>query len=152
MKRVDDFRLIFGKHELVPIMLGGMGVDISTADLALEVARLGGVGHISDAMVPTVSDRRFKTHFVRDKLKQYKYNVANVDKSEVQFDLGLLDEASRNHVGKTMEAKRGPGMVFVNCMEKLTMNAPRETLRVRLKAALDVGIDGITLSAGLHLG
>ena len=137
MKRVDDFRLIFGKHELVPIMLGGMGVDISTADLA---------------MVPTVSDRRFKTHFVRDKLKQYKYNVANVDKSEVQFDLGLLDEASRNHVGKTMEAKRGPGMVFVNCMEKLTMNAPRETLRVRLKAALDVGIDGITLSAGLHLG
>jgi nitronate monooxygenase len=43
-------------------------------------------------------------------------------------------------------------MVFVNCMEKLTMNAPRETLRVRLSAALDAGIDGITLSAGLHLG
>jgi Co/Zn/Cd efflux system component len=37
-------------------------------------------------------------------------------------------------------------------MEKLTMNAPRETLRVRLSAALDAGIDGITLSAGLHLG
>jgi nitronate monooxygenase len=152
MKRVDDFRLKFGKHELVPIMIGGMGVDISTADLALEVARLGGVGHISDAMVPTVSDRRFKTHFVRDKLKLYKHNVANADKSVVQFDLGLLEEATRNHVGKTMEAKRGPGMVFVNCMEKLTMNAPRETLRVRLKAALDVGVEGITLSAGLHLG
>ncbi len=152
MKRVDDFRLKFGQHELVPLMIGGMGVDISTADLALEVARLGGVGHISDAMVPTVSDRRFKTHFVRDKLKQYKFNVANSDKSVVQFDLGLLEEASRLHVGKTMEAKRGPGMVFVNCMEKLTMNAPRETLRVRLKAALDAGVDGITLSAGLHLG
>lgn len=152
MKRVDDFRLKFGKHELVPIMIGGMGVDISTADLALEVARLGGVGHISDAMVPTVADRRFKTHFVRDKLKQYKFNVANADKSVVQFDLGLLEEASRMHVGKTMEAKRGPGMVFVNCMEKLTMNAPRETLRVRLRAALDAGVDGITLSAGLHLG
>ena len=152
MKRVDDFRLRFGKHELVPIMIGGMGVDISTAELALEAARLGGVGHISDAMVPTVSDRRFKTHFTRDKLKLYKHNVANSDKSVVQFDLGLLDEATRNHVGKTMEAKRGPGMIFVNCMEKLTMNAPRETLRVRLKAALDCGIDGITLSAGLHLG
>ena len=37
MKRVDDFRLRFGKQELVPIMIGGMGVDISTADLALEV-------------------------------------------------------------------------------------------------------------------
>ena len=52
----------------------------------------------------------------------------------------------------TMEAKRGDGMIFINCMEKLTMNAPRDTLRMRLSAALDAGIDGITLSAGLHLG
>jgi NAD(P)H-dependent flavin oxidoreductase YrpB (nitropropane dioxygenase family) len=51
-----------------------------------------------------------------------------------------------------MDAKRGDGMIFINCMEKLTMNAPRETLRMRLSAALDAGIDGITLSAGLHLG
>jgi nitronate monooxygenase len=43
-------------------------------------------------------------------------------------------------------------MIFVNCMEKLTMNSPRETLRVRMNAALDAGIDGITLAAGLHLG
>lgn len=152
MKRVDDFRLRFGKQELVPIMVGGMGVDISTAELSLEVARLGGVGHISDAMVPTVSDRRFNTKYVKNKLAQYKFNVANPDKSVVQFDLGLLAEATAMHVGKTMEAKRGPGLIFINCMEKLTMNAPKETLRVRLKAALDAGIDGITLAAGLHLG
>jgi NAD(P)H-dependent flavin oxidoreductase YrpB (nitropropane dioxygenase family) len=43
-------------------------------------------------------------------------------------------------------------MVFVNCMEKLTMNGPKETLQVRLNSSLDAGIDGITLSAGLHLG
>lgn len=152
MKCVNDFRLRFGKQELVPIIIGGMGVDISTADLALEAARLGGIGHISDAMIQTVSDRRFKTHFVKDKLKLYKYNVANPDKSEVHFDLGWLAEATRLHVGKTMEAKRGEGLIFINCMEKLTMNAPRDTLRVRLSAALDAGIDGITLSAGLHLG
>ena len=152
MRRVDDFRLRFGKRELVPIVCGGMGVDISAADLALEVARLGGIGHISDAMVPTVSDRRFRTHFVKEKAKLYKYNAANSDKSAVQFDLGRLAEATHMHVGRTMEAKRGDGMIFVNCMEKLTMNAPRETLRVRLTAALDAGIDGITLSAGLHLG
>jgi len=152
MRRVDDFRLRFGKQELVPIMVGGMGVDISTAELALEAARLGGIGHISDAMVNTVSDRRFQTHFVKDKTKFYKYNVANTDKSKVQFDLGQLAEATHNHVGRTMEAKRGAGLIFVNCMEKLTMNAPRETLRVRLSAALDAGVDGITLSAGLHLG
>jgi hypothetical protein len=58
MKRVDDFRLRFGNEEYVPIMIGGMGVDISTSELALEAARLGGIGHISDAMVEDVSDRR----------------------------------------------------------------------------------------------
>ena len=152
MKCVDDFRLKFGKTELVPIVIGGMGVDISSAELALEAARLGGIGHISDAMVPTVSDRRFNTDFVKEKAKLYKYNVANTDKSTVIFDLGRLAEATHMHVGQTMEAKRGEGLIFINCMEKLSMNAPRDTLRVRLSAALDAGIDGITLSAGLHLG
>ena len=152
MKCVDDFRLRFGSRELVPIMSGGMGVDISTAELALEVARLGGIGHISDAMVQTVSDRRYQTHFVKEKTKLFKYNVANSDKSDILFNLDRLAEATKLHVGRTMDARRGDGMIFINCMEKLTMNAPRETLRVRLSAALDAGIDDITLSAGLHLG
>ncbi|MDD2664806.1 MAG: nitronate monooxygenase [Dechloromonas sp.] len=152
MKRVDDFRLRLGKHELVPIMIGGMGVDISTADLALEAARLGGVGHISDAMINTVSDRRYATKHVKEKLALYKSNVLNEDKSPVKFDLGRLVEATRLHVEATMARKQGDGLVFINCMEKLTMNAPRETLKVRMSAALDAGIDGITLAAGLHLG
>jgi NAD(P)H-dependent flavin oxidoreductase YrpB (nitropropane dioxygenase family) len=152
MKRVDDFRLKFGTKEYVPIMIGGMGVDISTAELALEAARLGGIGHISDAMVNDVSDRRFDTTFVKDKTKLYKHNILNADKSTIKFDLDILAEATRRHVGATMEAKKGDGMIFVNCMEKLTMNGPRETLQVRMNSALDAGIDGITLSAGLHLG
>jgi nitronate monooxygenase len=152
MKRVDDFRLRLGKHELVPIMIGGMGVDISSADLAVEVARLGGVGHISDAMIKTVSDRRYNTKFVKEKLALYKYNVGNEDKSPVKFDLGKLVEATRLHVESAMSRKTGSGMIFINCMEKLTMNAPKETLKVRMEAAMDSGIDGITLAAGLHLG
>jgi nitronate monooxygenase len=152
MKRVDDFRLRFGKNEYVPIMVGGMGVDISTSELALEAARLGGIGHISDAMVEDVSDRRFDTTYVKDRTRLYKFNINNTDKAVVQFDLARLAEAQRMHIGKTMEAKKGDGLIFVNCMEKLTMNGPRETLRVRLNAALDAGIDGITLSAGLHFG
>ena len=152
MMRVDDFRLKFGKREYVPIVIGGMGVDISTAGLALEAARLGGIGHISDAMIHAVSDRRFNTKFIKDKLQQFKFNVANFDKSPLEFDLGQLAESTRLHVGKTMEAKRGDGLIFVNCMEKLTMSAPKETLRVRLSTALDAGVDGITLAAGLHLG
>ncbi|MBQ5942317.1 nitronate monooxygenase [Massilia sp. AB1] len=152
MKRVDDFRLKLGNKEYVPIMIGGMGVDISTSELALEAARLGGIGHISDAMVQDVSDRKFDTTFVKDKTKLYKFNINNMNKAVVQFDLDRLAEATRLHVGATMEAKKGDGLVFVNCMEKLTMNAPKETLRVRLASALDAGIDGITMSAGLHLG
>jgi NAD(P)H-dependent flavin oxidoreductase YrpB (nitropropane dioxygenase family) len=152
MKRVDDFRLKFGKKELVPIVIGGMGVDISTAELALEAARLGGIGHISDALVHDVSDRRFDTEFVKTKTRFYKANIDNSDKSIIKFDLDRLAEATKLHVGRTMDAKRGDGMVFVNCMEKLTMNSPRDTLQVRLNSALDAGIDGITLSAGLHLG
>ncbi len=152
MKRLDDYRLKLGDLELVPLVIGGMGVDISTTELALEAARLGGIGHISDAMLPAVADRRFRTRFVAKKLERHKLHLPNPDKSAVQFDLDELAEATRLHVGYTMERKRGPGLIFINCMEKLTMNNPRETLRVRLRAALDAGIDGITLSAGLHLG
>jgi nitronate monooxygenase len=152
MKRLDDFRLRMGRHELVPIVTGGMGVDISSADLALVAARLGGVGHISDAMVNTVTDRRYKTKYVKAKQALYKLNVESDDKSAVKFDLGHLAEATRLHVEGTMSRKQGSGLVFINCMEKLTMNAPRETLKLRMSAALDAGIDGITLAAGLHLG
>src|SRR3990172_4883712 len=120
MKKVDDFRLRFGKREYVPIMIGGMGVDISTVELALVAARLGGIGHISDAMVPAVSDTRYDTGFVAEKLKKYKRNVANTDKSMVQFNLGQLAEATRLHIERAMEARRGEGLIFINCMEKLT--------------------------------
>ena len=152
MKRLDDFRMRLGGQELVPLMVGGMGVDISSSDLALVAARQGGVGHISDAMVNTVTDRRYKTKYVKNKQALYKHNVDSQDKSAVKFDLGHLAEATRLHVESTMSRKTGSGQVYINCMEKLTMNAPKETLKVRMSAALDAGIDGITLAAGLHLG
>ena len=152
MKKLDDYRLRFGERDYLPIMIGGMGVDISATGLALAAARMGGIGHISDAMLPTVVDQERRTSFVRDKLQKYKFNVANTDKSMVQFDLEALESATRLHVDAVMEAKKGPGMVFLNCMEKLTMNNPMGTLKTRLMSAMDAGIDGITLSAGLHLG
>lgn len=152
MKQLDDFRLSFDKkEEIVPIIVGGMGVDISNKELALEVARMGGIGHISDAMLPTVTDRHYNTRYVKDKLKKYKYNVASSDKSNIKFDLGLIRDANKMHVEYCMDKKQGSGKIYINCMEKLTMNNPKETLHARLNAALDAGVDGITLSAGLHL-
>ena len=151
-RKVDDFRLKLGEKEYIPIMIGGMGVDISTSALALEACRLGGIGHISDAMSPTINDRLFGTKFVKNKLKNYKHNVNSSDKTSIKFNLEELAEAQKNFVSKTMQAKQGEGGVFINCMEKLSMNGPRETLQVRMQSALDAGIEGITLSAGLHLG
>jgi nitronate monooxygenase len=153
MNKVDDFRLKFPQDnkEYVPIIIGGMGVDISTSQLALVASRLGGIGHISDALVTDVADRKFATTFVSDKRKEFRDSLNSTNKSRIQFDIVDIRKAMQLHVGKTMEAKQGKGLIFVNCMEKLTMNNTRDTLTARLNAALDAGIDGITLSAGLHL-
>lgn len=133
-------------------MIGGMGVDISTADLALEAARAGAIGHISDAMAPFVSDKKYGTSFQNEKLKKYQGFIHSMDKSQVKWDVDAVYQSSKNHAAETMNRKRGSGGVFVNVMEKLTMAAPAETLRARLRGTLDGGIDGITLSAGLHNG
>lgn len=150
MKCVDDFRLKLGKREIVPIVIGGMGVDISTAKLALEAVRLGGIGHLSDAMMVDSADRHFKTSYTRDKMRANLASMKNSDKSKVFFDLGAVEEATKKHVASAMEAKKGDGLLFINMMEKLTMNAPRDTMKTRMVAALDAGIDGITLAAGLN--
>ncbi|MDH5560381.1 MAG: nitronate monooxygenase [Deltaproteobacteria bacterium] len=151
MKRLNDHRLIIGGEELVPIMVGGMGCDISTSKMALEVARLGGIGHISDALSGAVTDRHYKTNFIKTRFAKYKQYSDNNNKAMEQFDLGAVLEATKILASKTMEAKKGKGSIFINIMEKLTMNNPKETLSARLTGALDAGIDGISLSAGLHL-
>ncbi|MDR1310778.1 MAG: nitronate monooxygenase [Burkholderiaceae bacterium] len=150
MKCVDDFRLHLGDKSLVPLVIGGMGVDISTPALALTAVRLGGIGHLSDAMMMDTAERYFGKPFSRDKLRANRGTLNQSDKSPIHFDLGAITEATRLHVRHAMESKRGEGLLFINCMEKLTMNAPRNTLQVRLTAALDAGIDGITLAAGLN--
>ena len=110
MKRVDDFRLRLGNKEYVPIMIGGMGVDISTSELALEAARLGGIGHISDAMVQDVSDRKFDTSFVKEKTKLYKFNINNSDKSKNESGKTRSDQirglAARTSVDMVMSVNR----------------------------------------------
>ena len=133
-------------------MIGGMGTNISTAEMAVEAARLGGIGHISDAMSCAVSDIRYGTQFTKERFQKYKKYKNLRNKSFAQFDLASIAEATKLLVGKAMEAKEGVGSIFVNLMEKLTAGNSRETLRARLVSALDAGIDGVSLGAGLHLG
>jgi len=148
---VDNFRLQLGGKEYVPIIIGGMGVNISTTELALSAEKLGGIGHISDALVTYVCDRLFSTSFVSKKRKKYAFHSSSPDKSGVLFDLEELAEAQKKYIEHTISQKTGNGAVFLNCMEKLTMNSGVETLKVRLSAAMEAGIDGLTLAAGLNL-
>ena len=148
---LQNHRLMLGGRSFLPLMLGGMGTNISTAELALAVERLGGIAHLSDAMLMDLSDRLFGTRFTAEKAKRTASERDNMDKSAVTFNLDNVKEAARRYVSDVMSRATGHGLVLINCMEKLTMNAGLDTLRARLTAALDGGIDGITLSAGLHL-
>ncbi len=137
MPIVDNYRLKLGAKEFVPIVVGGMGVDISTDALALEACRLGGIGHISDAMAAFVSDKKYGTRYTKAKANRYKDNRDNLDKTYVKFDLADLREAQMRYVSDVISRKVGDGAVHINVMEKLGMGAPAETLGVRLNAALE---------------
>lgn len=148
---LKDLRVRLGGKDYVPLMVGGMGVNISTAEMVLAVEKLGGIAHLSDAMLMDLCDRLYGTTYTANKTKRYYGCQKNPDKSDNHFDLNDLREATLRYVGDVMSRATGKGLVFINCMEKLTFNAPHESLAVRLNSALDAGIDGITLSAGLHL-
>lgn len=152
VKTPRDYRLKLGDSEFAPLMIGGMGVDISTSEMVLEAVRLGCIANLSDAMIPAVCDKNFGTHFVRDKVEHYRriqsesYEEGRVPKS----DLHEYRLAQLQYITNTVEKRNGPGGIFVNCMEKVQAGAPQQILEVRLKAILDAGADGISLSAGLH--
>ncbi len=152
MNQVENYRLKLGSSEYLPIVVGGMGVDVSTSEMVLEVVRLGGVAHLSDAMVPAVCDKNFGTHLVETKVDKYNRLFRESPESPPipLYDLEELRAAQTRYVSNTVDKKKGPGAIFLNCMEKVLMGAPMETMGVRLNAALDAGIDGITFSAGLH--
>ena len=149
---VIDYRLILGDSDFLPVMIGGMGVDISTSEMVLEAVKQGCIAHLSDAVVPAVCDKNFGTTFTRNKIDHYNqqqqdsYHEFRVPR----FDLHEYQKAQLLYVSNTVEKKQGPGGIFVNCMEKLCVGAPLEVLAVRLNAILDAGADGMTLSAGLH--
>jgi len=149
--QLDDFTLTLGQQNYIPLLVGGMGVDVSTPNLVLTVAHLGGIAHISDAMLPAVVDRHTGTHFVQDKRAQ-SHVIVHPETAVSTFDVTAVHAATYQYISAVMNRKRGEGGVFLNVMEKLIMGNPRATLTARLIAAMDAGIDGITLSAGLHLG
>ena len=60
-------------------------------------------------------------------------------KTEETFDLGAVREATLRYVGSLMERATGKGLLLINCMEKLTMNAGLDTLRASFKLPAHAG-------------
>lgn len=152
MAAPHHYSLKLGHSEFAPLMIGGMGVDISTSEMVLEAARLGCIAHLSDAMVPAVCDKNFGTRFVQNKVDNHRRLQEDAyDPDRVpRYDPREYREAQLLYVGAAVEKKQGSGGIFVNCMEKVQVGSSLEILEVRLKAILDAGADGISLSAGLH--
>ena len=68
-------------RQYAPLMVGGMGVNISNDTLALAVEKLGGIAHLSDALLMDIADKQFGTGFCKDKIHRYKNLVDTYDKS-----------------------------------------------------------------------
>ncbi len=151
MSALSSFALNLRGRILPPLMSGGMGTNISTDRLALSIEAIGGIAHVSDAELPDVCDRMFGTRFTATKAKRCAAGRDEPVKTDELFDLAAVREATTRYVSSLMERATGRGLLLINCMEKLTMNAGLDTLKTRLNAALDAGIGGITLAAGLHL-
>ena len=151
MTSLSSYALTLRGRDYSPLIVGGMGTNISTAELGLAVEKLGGISHLSDAMLMDVSDRLFGTRFTAAKAKLYAGLRDAADKSAELFDLDAVREATIRYISNVMQRTTGRGLMLINCMEKLTMNDSFKTLPHRLNAALDAGIDGISLSAGLHI-
>lgn len=152
MTKPKDFRIKLGSTEYLPLMIGGMGVDVSTSQMVLEAVKLGCIAHLSDAMVPAVCDKNFGTHFVRNKTENYhRLQSKNFEPDRIpQYDLHEYGLAQEQYVAETVAKKQGSGGIFVNCMEKIQVGSASDILEIRLRKILDAGADGVSLSAGLH--
>lgn len=152
MDTPKNFQLKLGDCEYLPLMLGGMGVDISTSEMVLEAVSSGCVAHLSDAMIPAVCDKNFGTRFIAKKVRNYYESRERFGDSEgfAKHDLHEYRLAQLEYLSHTVQRKTGSGGIFVNCMEKIQAGSPVEILQTRLIAALDAGVDGLSLSAGLH--
>ena len=97
MQCLDDFRLSFKGREFLPLMVGGMGTNISTANLVLAIEKLGGMAHLSDAMLPDVADREIGTHFTKEKTIRFKSMIQEADKTEEKFNLEATVNLAMKH-------------------------------------------------------
>lgn len=112
---------IGGKEIKVPVVQGGMGVGVSLANLAGNVAKCGGIGIISTA--------------------QIGYRDPDFNKHPIECNL----KAVQSEIKKAKEIAGGNGLIGVNIM------VVTRQYEAYVKAAIEGGADLIISGAGLPM-
>ena len=144
MQCLDDFRLSFKGRDFLPLMVGGMGTNISTANLVLAIEKLGGMAHLSDAMLPDVADREIGTHFTKEKTIRFKSMIEEADKTEEKFNLEALSRVSKQYFSDVMEKATGKGLVLVDWRNFKMEDIVKDVV----KLVKDTGLNVPVLGAG----
>lgn len=120
--------LKLGKHRpRYPLIQGGMGVGVSGARLAGNVAKLGAVGTIASVGLGCVSP--------------CLHNLASEKRNPFEVNAIAIKEA----VGRAREIAGPEGILAVNCMAALT------DYDIQVRAAAEGGVDVVISGAGLPL-
>ena len=113
-EKLSDYSITLRGRQYKPLMVGGMGVNISSSKLVLAVEKLGGIAHLSDALLMDVCDRELGTHYSQAKTRRFKDLINNPDKSEESFDLEDLAAATKQYISHEMSQKTGRGLELLH--------------------------------------
>ncbi|MFA7298275.1 MAG: nitronate monooxygenase [Candidatus Absconditabacterales bacterium] len=136
--------LKIGKHRLVlPIVQGGMGIGVSTAELAGAVAREGGIGTLSaGAIHKTALYRKYRADLLKQAVKNsLNGKLSAEDHRLISVEANIL--CIKKEIAKAKEISQGNGKIFVNIM------VASKDYDACVKAACEGGADGIVSGAGL---
>ena len=122
--------LALGRHRLLPVVQGGMGVGVSAHRLASAVARAGALGTIASV------DLR---HHHADLMAQCR----GVHDREVLDRLNLV--ALDREVRLAKEQSQGRGAIAVNVMKAVDQHP------ALVRQACESGVDAVVMGAGLPL-
>lgn len=142
-------KLTIWKHSVdIPVIQGWMGVGISTAELAGNVALNGWIGTLSATALHKTAQYR---HLLIQNIKEAKKNASTPENprgklSQEQIDAYLLKTqiaCIKNEVKKAKEIAQGKWAIFINIMVATT------NYEEQVKAACEAWVDGIVSWAGL---
>ncbi len=126
--------LSIGRHKLLPIVQGGMGVGVSAHRLAGSVAALGATGTIASV------DLR---HHHPDLLERTASLPVAAESKRIIDEANL--EALAREIRMARDLAQGRGMLAVNVMRAVNEYA------ASVRCALECGIDAVVVGAGLPL-